>query len=195
MYHDEIAKELREEIQNGKGCIVFDFGCYFPYEDEENLTFRLSLGQEELPSQKLNHRYINANYQTISKKNGRRVSKIGYPYYVDLNDESMSMLLLCVEVGLREEVVRLIFPISLHLTEEKPVCGLVLHYNFEDSTFVFFTKYYDGKYINEIVYGNKTLEKQNVHLFSDPAQVSNHTLLYSEVMEPKACKLDNLWLN
>lgn len=194
MYHEEIVKELQEEIQKGKGCIVFDFGCYFPYMDVENLTFRFSLGEEELSNQKLNHRYINKNYQTISKKNGRRVCKIGYPYYVNLDDKSKDVLLLCIEVGFWEEVIRLVFPISLNLKKENPVCGLVLHYNFEDATFVFYTQYSDGGKINEISYGNQVDDRENFHLFSEPTLVGDHILLYSEVIEPKACKLENLRL-
>lgn len=31
MHGEEVINELGEEISKGKGCIVFDFACYFPY--------------------------------------------------------------------------------------------------------------------------------------------------------------------
>ena len=76
MHDSEILlKELGGKLPEGKGCINFDFACLFPYDNQEVLTFEFGLGEEEIGSQKHNHRYPNRNYVTISKKLGRKVSK------------------------------------------------------------------------------------------------------------------------
>lgn len=79
MHGEEVINELGEEISKGKGCIVFDF----PYADQDFLIFKFKLGEEELEPYKYNHRYPNKDYVTISKKMGRRVSRIGYPVFVN----------------------------------------------------------------------------------------------------------------
>ena len=98
MHGEEVINELGEEISKGKGCIVFDFACYFPYADQDFLIFKFKLGEEELEPYKYNHRYPNKDYVTISKKMGRRVSRIGYPVFVDLNEEYF--FILEIEVGI-----------------------------------------------------------------------------------------------
>lgn len=90
MAHGQIiVNELEHEIvDNKKGCIVIDAGVFFPYmDDPENpLVFSLDIGMNPLEDVKLNHRYPNRGYYTITRKYGRRVSKIGYPYFVDLSE-------------------------------------------------------------------------------------------------------------
>ena len=48
--HDKqmIFNEIGEKISEGKGCIVFDFGCYFPYSNQDILTLNFKLGKEKL---------------------------------------------------------------------------------------------------------------------------------------------------
>lgn len=54
---------------------------------------------------------------------GRRVSRIGYPVFVDLNEEYF--FILEIEVGIKDyKTVKLDFPVIVKLTEEKPVCNL-----------------------------------------------------------------------
>lgn len=117
MHGEEVINELGEEISKGKGCIVFDFACYFPYADQDFLIFKFKLGEEELEPYKYNHRYPNKDYVTISKKMGRRVSRIGYPVFVDLNEEYF--FILEIEVGIKDyKTVKLDFPVIVKLTEE-----------------------------------------------------------------------------
>lgn len=130
-----IINEIGDSLKNGHtGCIVFDFGCYFPYADR--LKFDFHIGMEELPDKKLNHRYPNKCYQTISKTYGRRVSKAGYPYYFDIQEGEEQLFLLAVEYGVypkgADECItnKLLFPVKTNLTAEKPVCGLSLYFNF-----------------------------------------------------------------
>ena len=140
MHGEEVINELGEEISKGKGCIVLDFACYFPYADQDFLIFKFKLGEEEVEPYKYNHRYPNRDYVTISKKMGRRVSRIGYPVFVDLNEEYF--FILEIEVGIKDyKTVKLGFPVIVKLTEEKPVCNLGFRFNFDAAAFQFESYY------------------------------------------------------
>lgn len=207
-YRNDIIEELQEEIQNGKGCIVFDFGCCLPPIDADWI-FRFSfgkeiIGEEVAPSQKLNHRYPNKNYITISKKNGRKISKIGYPFYVDLQDNDINTNAWClkIEVGFKigvgfrvdEYILTLFFPIKLHLTEENPVCGLTFHYFFEKGDFIFYTRKCGENGIEEHRYGDDIFGTKDVQPLSEPTQADENTLVYYDDIQPRACKLEELWM-
>lgn len=100
MYREEVVNELGEEISKGRGSIVFDFACYFPYVQQNLLIFNFNLGKEELEPYKYNHRYPNKDYVTISKKMRRRVSRLGYPVFVNLNEEYF--FILEIEIGIKD---------------------------------------------------------------------------------------------
>lgn len=138
-----IKEELECEVNAGKGCIVIDIGCIYNSYDRElrslcildNMVLRLLVDGKELDDCKLNHRYPNGLYTTISKKTGRRVSKIGYPYFVEPENFKKKMeLQLDIEFVRGENKVldktTLILPIQLNLDADNPVCGLSLHYQF-----------------------------------------------------------------
>lgn len=195
----------REQIQNeiqladDECCIVFDFSCYFPYANPEILTFDFSLGMEEFTDYKLNHRYPNHGYQTISKKYGRKVSKIGYPYIMKLNEQGP--MLLTIKVGLKGEYITMVFPIRTNMTKDKAVCGLSLHYNFDKSEFHFFSheKSEDGGwdpyywYSHEIENGQK---RDNDIILNTPYMVDkdSRTILYDDIIEPRPVTLMDLLL-
>lgn len=122
---------------------MIDIGCiYNSYDSElrslcilDNMVLRLLVDGKELDDCKLNHRYPNGLYTTISKKTGRRVSKIGYPYFVEPENFKKKMeLQLDIEFVRGENKVldktTLILPIQLNLDADNPVCGLSLHYQF-----------------------------------------------------------------
>lgn len=94
--HDElIVKELADEVTyNHKACIVFDSIVYFPFENIRGSNFQFGVGIDGYPFMdcELNHRYPNKEYYTISRKYGRRLSKIGYPYFLDLQDGKQKLL-------------------------------------------------------------------------------------------------------
>lgn len=138
MHGESITKELIKEIDNGKGCIIFDIGCYYvPYLCVlDKVKLRLSIDGMELTDCKLNHRYPNKCYTTISKKTGRNVSKIGYPYFVEPKDFKKQL-----KLQLDIELVRvtndetkvintttIILPIQLNLDVDRPVSNLTIHY-------------------------------------------------------------------
>lgn len=131
MHGEDIVKEI--QLKEDECCIVFDLGCYFPYLNAEILTFDFQLGEETIGDYKLNHRYSNRGYQTISKKNGRRVSKLGYPYVLKLNEQIV--MLMCVKIGIKDKYITLIFPVETNMTKDKPICFLSLHYIFDENRF------------------------------------------------------------
>ena len=109
------------------------------------------MGSEMCIRDRYNHRYPNRDYVTISKKMGRRVSRIGYPVFVDLNDEYF--FILEIEVGIKNyKTVQLGFPVIVKLTEEKPVCNLGFRFNFDAATFQF-ESYYEHE--NDGIIGHR----------------------------------------
>jgi hypothetical protein len=141
---------IKDEIQLAEDecCIVFDFGCYFPYSNPEVLVFDFSLGMETIKDYKLNKRYSNKCYQTISRKYGRKVSKVGYPYVMKINEQATMLLSVRVGVNLDNyefddyddidnHSIILIFPLQTTMTVEKRLCLLTLNYKFDENEFYF----------------------------------------------------------
>lgn len=185
MPEEIVINELGEEIKNGKGCIVLDFACYFPYANQDSLEFKFKLGEEELEPYKHNHRFPNKGYVTISKKMGRRVSKLGYPVFVDLNERCF--IVLGIEFGVRgKRTVKLIFPVNVKLTKDKPVCNLSLRFNFDELTFEFGSYREDGEgFHRETVWTNdETYEYENAVILSPPTQVTLDTVMYKDELTP-----------
>jgi hypothetical protein len=184
------------ELAEDEGCIIFDFGCYFPYSNPDILTFDFSLGMEKFDDYKINHRYPNKYYQTISKKYGRKVSKIGYPYIIKLNEQSN--ILLCLNVGIKSQYVTLIFPLVTRLTKDAPICSLSLHYNFDKNEFCFMSQENTN---NGIIrhswrnYEEKNGKKSDNDIFLNlPCRMDNDssTLLYNDAIELSPCPLSQL---
>lgn len=190
---------IKDEIQllDNECCIVFDFGCYFPYANFEILTFDFSLGMEEFEDYKINHRYRNKNYQTISKKYGRKVSKVGYPYILKL-DEQIPFL-LSLKVGIKKQYITIILPIETNMTKDKPICGLSLRYNFDKSQINFMSHekndnggWYTHTWKN--YQGENDRKGDNDILLDPPCEISNNTILYENVIEPCPVTFSNLLL-
>lgn len=209
---DIVQKEIAEELSKDKGCIVFDFGCYFPYSDpDKKLIFEFSVTASQDDTKinaKLNHRYPNKNYYTISKKNGRKLSKIGYPVFVDLNEDN-SMMFLQIKVGYDKDIAYMVYPLRIQLTKEYPVCGLKLRFSFDDGALCFSShkrdvegwKWFDWFNYRHFKTLEKTLEKKVLEknfragieycIFAEPEQINN-TLLFGEVLTPFPQKLEDL---
>lgn len=193
--HEEL---IEEEIQLAENecCIVFDFGCLFPYSNVEILKFEFQLGLESFDDYKMNHRYQNKGYQTISKKNGRKVSELGYPYVFNLSEQSLMLLVL--KVGFKEKYITLVFPLETKMTKEKPVCVLSMHYIFDDNKFIFTSnekakdgEWYCHRWLSE---PNDIISKMDRVLVAPI--VSNHsdTLMYQDVITPYALTIEDLWI-
>lgn len=208
-YPETILSEIKDGIADGKkGCIIFDFGAILHYAN--NIVFKISLGSVNLPDQKLNHRYPNKAYRTISRKYGRKVSKIGYPYFFPLKENCYGdcedvTWLLNVEFGIckegetdTKETIKAVFPVKLSLAKDKPVCGLSLrlHLTDKDVDFDFETHYYneetggwDGTF-----YTTAPKTDDAVPLEIAAHDKDSFTVLFSTVLEPYAQKPDKLML-
>lgn len=189
----------KDEIRllNNECCIVFDFGCYFPYSNFEVLTFNFSLGLEEFDDCKINHRYPNKNYHTISRKYGRKVSKLGYPCIMKLDEQSS--MLLYLKVGINKQCLATVFPLQTNMTKDKPVCGLSLRYNFDKNEFYFMSHEKANQCWHQHVWRNYEVENwkgYNDTLLSPPHGINgnSYTLLYSNTISPCPVALPDLLL-
>lgn len=200
MAHGQIiVNELEHEIvDNKKGCIVIDAGVFFPYmDDPENpLVFSLDIGVNPLEDVKLNHRYPNRGYYTITRKYGRRVSKIGYPYFVDLSDEPRR-LLLTIHVGVGEDIMHICVPVVVCLTEDLPCCVLNLKFLFEKGEFSFESYKKDGigwRSHSWIATKNSDAEDSELETImgAPGADMETHTLFFDTEIRPFAQKMEDL---
>ncbi|MBQ7009139.1 MAG: hypothetical protein IJN05_07985 [Ruminococcus sp.] len=207
---EEKVTELSEEIANGKGCLVLDLACFFPFTNE--LTFDFFIG-EDLNDKKINHRYPNKKWYTISQKQGRKVSKLGYPYFFDLKDGEDVAMSLNIKVGFRTEedepdtepknTIHFTLPLSVNVTKDNPVCGLTFKFFIEDEDchFELYSHQPDetveGCWTPHIWYSKVTdtdYDKSSCTILSKPEKLENKVLLYKDVIEPFACKIDELLL-
>lgn len=197
MNRELVRKEI--QLKEDECCIVFDLACYFPYSNQEILTFDFSLGMEEFTDYKRNHRYPNVGYETISKKYGKRVSKLGYPYIMKLDNQAP--MLLVVKVGIKEECMSLVFPVQTSMTKEQPVCGLTMRYMFDESKFSFITykKAEDGCGWNVYRWFNHEIgedaKQPNDVVLNPPHLVGSNekkaTIVYENILTPSPSRLDD----
>ena len=191
---------LKNEIQLSEDecCIIFDFGCYFPYSNSNGLTFDFSLGMEEFKDYKINNRYRNKYYQTISRKYGHKVSKIGYPYVMKLNEQAP--MLLNLKIGIKDKYVTLVFPINTKMTKDKPVCTLKFHYIFDKHKFYFisYEKEKDYCYNQHIWSSYKAEDKINKpnEIILNVSNIidDSNTIVYEDIIEPYELALQDLIL-
>ena len=203
MHGQKILDEVQEKLSDGKtGCIIFDLACYFPYDAE--LTFDFKLGLNELTDKKVNHRYYNKAYHTISRTYGRKISKIGYPYFFSLDEYKNDIMLLNVIVGGgrsgKISPLNLIFPIEIKLTKSKPICGLTMGYNYHKGVCKFSSHKRDKDLGWKTIYWttlydeDDEMEKDNeaITLINADVDRETNTVLFSDVITPCPDKPENL---
>ncbi len=179
MNQEAIKNEIH--LADDECCIIFDFGCYFPYSNPDVLTFNFSIGMENFNDYKLNHRYFNKLYQTITRKYGRKLSRLGYPYVMKLNEQSL--MLLRVNVGIKERYMSLIFPLQTHMTKDKPICKLSLNYIFDESRFYFRSH---GESETKCWNNDSSNDNYDYALLNAPerADDDSNVLIFNDVIEP-----------
>ena len=205
---NEIFEEIKPQLENGKGCIIFDFGFYYPYKlrENENVIFEFKLGETDMPAYKLNHRYNNKAYYTITRKKGRGLYKCGYPYFFDIEKEDPFLALLCLKVGVarddKEEAVNMIFPIKFEPTKERPVLGLSMNLNYDDGE-IMFTSYeklekdqygYGGYYWSNRMTVKERLGDACTLLIPDVVDKDKGNCIFVPPIEPKSQILEEILL-
>ena len=199
MHGEQVIKELQSNLTETTGCIIFDFACYFPYSNQDVLSFDFQLGSEKFTDIKMNHRYPNHSYVTLSKRNGRSVSKIGYPYFLPLTNKEQTFL-LTVNIDIREEEsIHLVFPLSINLSKEHPVCALALKFDFDSGNFTFTShkRCKDGGWI-PIMWTNNSENKylnyspESIIFMDTPKTMDNNTLIYGTVLTPVPETMDTV---
>lgn len=197
MHGQPILDEVQEKLSDGKtGCIIFDLACYFPY--EAKLTFDFRLGSKELTDKKVNHRYYNKAYHTISRTYGRKISKIGYPYFFDLDEYKSDIMLLNVTIGGGQSgeisPLILIFPIEIKLTKSKPICSLSMRYDYHKGV----CKFASNKRCKDLGWKSNywtTIDEEDneaITLMNAEVDKSTNTVLFSDVITPYPDKPENL---
>lgn len=196
-----VDKEILEselQLADDECCIIFDLGCYFPFAAPENLILNFALGSDEFPDFKLNNRYPNKLYKTLSKKSGRKISKLGYPFIMKLDEQSLAIL--SIRVGVKDNcTLNLVFPLNTSMTKENPISYLQFKYfsSFDDKYQLQFSlstigkddKVYMRKWYSPEVEDDVTLLGRDSYLKS-PQVVDKHkegkatiyTLLYNDVI-------------
>ena len=194
-HYSEIFKN-EISLDEDECCIVFDLGCYFPYSNANELTFDFALGMEQFNDYKTNSRYPNKYYKTISRKYGRKVSKIGYPYVMKLNEQNP--ILLCLNIGVKDKYITLIFPIHTKMTKDKPICALKFHYMFDENKFYFISheKSKELSYHQHIWKNykseNETNNDNEIMLNVLSIDKDSNTIIYEDIVEPYSLSLQDL---
>lgn len=130
---------VKQEIhcKEGLGCLILDLSAYFPYINQVvcELSFRYKVEDGEWvdpTDYKLNHRYPNTDYRTVTKRYGRRVSRVGYPIFVNLNDVKNKLFFLelkfCLSFKFSKTEYCTVIPMHLNMSKENSVAFLEVRY-------------------------------------------------------------------
>ena len=153
----EIELEPGLVLKDGEGCVVIDFGCYFPYANQKDMEIGISFDDnEKVQDSKPNHRYPNTGYSTLSRKYGKRVSRAGYPYIVKLGTTNFIMKL---HMKMSRMNIVLSFKMKCTLTKEKPVCDVEIRYLFDEGSIIIETYERKDKYLYSKMWKNHRLDE------------------------------------
>lgn len=177
-----LEKEMKEFGDGANACVVFDFGI-MSY--AENLDFSFSLEMEEITDIKLNRRYPNKTYRTITRKYGRKLSKVGCPYMLKIKEPINETWLLAVKVGEKEtdNYLEMMFPLEVNLSKEKPFLRIQFLIDNEFNLCISSSRYSKTDYkIENVALTNKLNKNQCKNLLSQPVKNGEHMLIYSDVL-------------
>lgn len=185
MNDELITKEIA--LRDDECCIIFDFGFYYPFDNTDDFSrFGFSLGMRDCDDVRLNHRYSNKNYYTISRKDGRKVSKLGYPIVMKLDQQYAMLLDIAISAGVSKKFAHLVFPVVTEMTKEKPYCFLSMHYNTLTSDICFTT--YDATFENDrligwtpVLWSRKDIADNFADSVNSPLRVSSNLQYYNAV--------------
>lgn len=204
MNRSYIPVEIQDRLDGNTGCIVFD--CAVMNLGPFDIDFKIQMGMEILPDQIINHRYPNKRYYTLVKKTGRKLSKIGYPYFFNLTEKQSRICLFSIKINFSAKIgeikqsVQMVFPLQLNMTKEKPVCGLMLRYIPKDGTVYLESYYKDGIGYKNCLWVNKDEDTYKrrcndfvlLHGTVDYIEDKNEMVIYGNIIEPFPSTLDEL---
>ena len=179
---EQLEKEMQEFGDGANACIVFDFGIINYL---ENLDFSFSLGMENMKDIKLNRRYPNKTYRTISRKYGRKLSKVGYPYMLKIEEKIDETILLAVRIGEKntKNYLDMIFPLEIHLSKEKPVLEINFLINEDFDLWISSSRYSKKDYkIENVSLTNKYNKNNCKNMLETPTKNGEHMLIYSDIL-------------
>ena len=196
MHGKQVLGEIQDRLKDGKtGCIIFDLMCFYQF--KENLVFELEINEQEITDQRINHRYPNKSYYTISKTYGREVSRIGYPYFFELQENKWQNMLLRVKIGVKgKKIMDHIFSIKLKLSRNEPVCNLTVMFNYhEDYCDLQSNKKNDDGW-NTVYWTTKTDEADDtdIILLCPENATDKNTVIYTEAIIPYTDKPENTFV-
>lgn len=177
----QIEKEMKEFGDGANACVVFDFGIINPL---DNLDFSFSLGMEDITDIKLNRRYPNKMYRTISRKYGRKLSKVGYPYMIKLKEKMNETWLLVVRVGEKDtdNYLEMIFPLEVHLSKEKPILNIQFLIDEKFNLYISSSRYLGNNTEEHLELTNEPNKNNCENILTTPTKNGEHTLIYSDVL-------------
>ena len=179
---EQLEKEMQEFGNGANACIVFDFGIINYL---EILDFSFSLGMENMKDIKLNRRYPNKTYRTISRKYGRKLSKVGYPYMLKIEEKIDETILLVIRIGEKDtkNYLVMIFPLEVHLSKEKPVLEIKFLINENYDLWISSSRYSKKDYkIENVSLTNKYNKNNCKNMLETPTKNGEHMLIYSDVL-------------
>lgn len=179
---EQLEKEIQEFGNGANACIVFDFGIINYL---ESLDFSFSLGMENMKDIKLNRRYPNKTYRTISRKYGRKLSKVGYPYMLKIEEKIDETILLAIRIGKKDtkNYLDMIFPLEIHLSKEKPVLEIKFLINENFDLWISSSRYSRKDYkIENVLLTNKYNKNNCKNMLETSTKNGEHTLIYSDVL-------------
>lgn len=136
---EELVKNIEtctgHTLAEEKGIFIIDFGAYFPFCNQEILKLDCSIGTDEAilssENKKLNHRYPNKGYVTLSKKCGKHVCYSGYFWEQDI-DFLNSIKHITFSFGAQGQIVNLTVPTTLSLDRNYPYTAIDCNVDLED---------------------------------------------------------------
>jgi hypothetical protein len=177
----QLEMEMKEFGNGANAFIVFDFGVISYL---ENLDFSFSLGLEKITDIKLNKRYLNKDYRTISRKYGRKLSKIGYPYMLKFDEKIDEVMLLVVYVGEKEtdNYLEMVFPLEVHLSKEKPILNIRFLIDEYFNLWISSSRYSKDKKIENVEFTSKKNMNNCNNILDEPIRIGEHMLIFSDVL-------------
>lgn len=211
---EDIERCVGHKLDPELGLLIIDFGAYFPYSNQEvlnmNIEFLTDLDETfvclSTDDKKLNHRYANNGYVTLSRVCSRRVCKSGYFWYKDLvslnrikyirfgYDMNHQMLYFIVPVVLKLDAVYNSACLTIHLDLKElntPDFTVFSHQYFKDEHGIigwhcsyYTTKDFDSSSVNYVA----------LKIDENLTSREHHIVVYQTEIELPRCDYDGLVL-